>query len=119
MRKARVYIVDDSAVVRQVLTLALNKHPGIEVIGAAPDPVAARNDIVRLKPDAITLDLEMPRMDGIEFLRRLMGHFPLPVIVVSSLTPEGSELALRAMSQGAVDVLCKPGAALHYRRPSR
>ena len=76
MAKARVYVIDDSAVVRQVLTLALNKHPGIEVIGSAPDPVAARNDIVRLKPDAITLDLEMPRMDGI-VLASYYGTFPL------------------------------------------
>ncbi|MBN8524343.1 MAG: chemotaxis response regulator protein-glutamate methylesterase [Planctomycetes bacterium] len=107
----RVLIVDDSAVVRQVLSTELAKHPGIEVIGAAPDPVIARDIIVRERPDVITLDLEMPRMDGLEFLRRIMAHLPLPVIVVSSLTPAGSALALEALEAGAIDVLCKPGAA--------
>lgn len=107
----RVLIVDDSAVVRQVLGDELARHPGIEVIGAAPDPVIARDIIVRERPDVITLDLEMPRMDGLEFLRRIMAHLPMPVIVVSSLTPAGSALALEALEAGAVDVLCKPGAA--------
>lgn len=107
----RVLIVDDSAVVRQVLSAELAKHPGIEVIGSAPDPVIARDIIVRERPDVITLDLEMPRMDGLEFLRRIMAHLPMPVIVVSSLTPAGSALALEALEAGAIDVLCKPGAA--------
>lgn len=107
----RVLIVDDSAVVRQVLADELSKHPGIHVIGAAPDPVVARDIIVRERPDVITLDLEMPRMDGLEFLRRIMANLPTPVIIVSSLTPAGSALALEAMDAGAVDVLCKPGAA--------
>jgi two-component system chemotaxis response regulator CheB len=107
----RVLIVDDSAVVRQVLTDELSKQPGIQVIGSAPDPVAARDIIVRERPDVLTLDLEMPRMDGLEFLRRIMANLPMPVIVVSSLTPAGSALALEALEAGAVDVLCKPGAA--------
>jgi two-component system, chemotaxis family, protein-glutamate methylesterase/glutaminase len=107
----RVLIVDDSAVVRQVLSNELSKHPGIEVIGSAPDPVIARDIIVRERPDVITLDLEMPRMDGLEFLRRIMANLPMPVIVVSSLTPAGSALALEALEAGAIDVLCKPGAA--------
>jgi two-component system chemotaxis response regulator CheB len=107
----RILIVDDSAVVRQVLSAELARHPGIHVIGSAPDPVVARDIIVRERPDVITLDLEMPRMDGLEFLRRIMAHLPLPVIVVSSLTPAGSALALEAMAAGAVDVLCKPGSA--------
>jgi len=107
----RVLIVDDSAVVRQVLTSELSKHPGIQVIGSAPDPIIARDIIVRERPDVITLDLEMPRMDGLEFLRRIMAHLPMPVIVVSSLTPAGSALALEALEAGAIDVLCKPGTA--------
>jgi two-component system chemotaxis response regulator CheB len=107
----RVLIIDDSAVVRQVLTEELAKQPGITVIGAAPDPVIARDIIVRERPDVLTLDLEMPRMDGLEFLRRIMANLPMPVIVVSSLTPAGSALALEALEAGAVDVLCKPGAA--------
>jgi two-component system, chemotaxis family, protein-glutamate methylesterase/glutaminase len=107
----RVLCVDDSAMVRNVLTRELSRDKGIEVVGAAPDPYVARDMIVQLKPDVITLDIEMPRMDGVTFLRKLMKHFPLPVIVVSSLTPKGGELALEALDAGAVDVMCKPGAA--------
>jgi two-component system chemotaxis response regulator CheB len=107
----RVLIVDDSAVVRQVLTAFLSKQPGIEVVGAAPDPFIARDIIVRQKPDVMTLDIEMPRMDGVSFLRKLMTMQPIPTIIVSSLTPEGSEMALEAMAAGAVEVLCKPHAA--------
>ena len=105
----RVLIVDDSAVVRKILTDVLSKSPHIEVVGTAPDPYVARNKIETLKPDVMTLDLELPRMDGITFLRRVMRYHPLPVIVVSSLTPKGSELALEALEAGAVDVVCKPG----------
>lgn len=108
---ARVFVVDDSAVVRRVLSLALDKHPGIQVIGSAPDPIAARDAIVSERPHVLILDLEMPRMDGIEFLKRIMTHFPMPVIIVSSLTPAGSDLAMQALELGAVDVLCKPGHA--------
>ena len=107
----KVLVVDDSAVVRQILQGVLSADPEIEVVGTAPDPFVARDMIVERKPDVITLDMEMPRMDGITFLRKLMHYFPLPVIVVSSLTPEGSKLALEALSSGAVDVMCKPGAA--------
>lgn len=107
----RVLVVDDSAVVRQVLSGALNEDPGIEVVGTAPDPYVARDLIVDLKPDVVTLDIEMPRMDGISFLRKLMAHWPLPVVIVSSLTKAGGELAMEAMQAGAVDVLSKPGAA--------
>lgn len=109
--KTRVLIVDDSAVVRQVFHRALSSDPNIEVIGTAPDPFVARDIIVEKRPDVVTLDIEMPRMDGITFLRKLMKHFPLPVIVVSSLTPAGSQLALDALDAGAVEVLCKPGAS--------
>ncbi len=111
MAKIRVLIVDDSAVVRKVFKEELAKEPDIEVVGAAPDPYVAREQIVALKPDVITLDIEMPRMDGITFLRKLMKHFPLPVIIVSSLTQAGSSIAMEAMDIGAVEVLAKPGAA--------
>lgn len=110
-RPVRVLVVDDSAMVRQIFERELGRDPMIEVVGAASDPYFARDKIVALKPDVLTLDIEMPRMDGITFLRRLMRHHPLPVIVVSSLTPKGGEVALEAMDAGAVDVLCKPGAA--------
>jgi two-component system chemotaxis response regulator CheB len=107
----RVLVVDDSAVVRQIFTAELSRDPEIEVVGAAPDPYVARDLIVQRRPDVVTLDVEMPRMDGITFLRKLMQHHPLPVVVVSSLTPAGGEVALDALSAGAVDVLCKPGAS--------
>jgi len=107
--KTKVLIVDDSAVVREILSKQLSKDPQIEVVGTAPDPYVARDKIVTLKPDVITLDIEMPRMDGLTFLRKLMKHYPLPVIVVSSLTNKGGILALEAMDTGAVDVMCKPG----------
>jgi len=107
----RVLIVDDSAVVRKVLTEELNRERGIEVIGTAPDPYVARDKIVQLKPDVVTLDIEMPRMDGLTFLKKLMKHFPLPVIVVSSLTTEGGTMAMEALSSGAMEVISKPTAA--------
>ncbi len=107
----RVLVVDDSAVVRQVLTKELSKARDIEIVGTAVDPYAARDKIVALNPDVITLDLEMPRMDGLTFLQKLMKYHPLPVIVVSSLTPKGSETALRAMEMGAIEVVSKPGSS--------
>jgi two-component system chemotaxis response regulator CheB len=103
-------IVDDSAIVRKVLTEELSKFDDIEVVGGAVDPYVAREKIVKLKPDVVTLDVEMPRMDGLSFLAKLMKHYPIPVIVVSSLTPENSETALRALELGAVDVVSKPGS---------
>jgi two-component system chemotaxis response regulator CheB len=105
----RVVVVDDSAVVRKLLTDGLKAEPGIEVVGAAADPFAARDLIVRLEPDVITLDIEMPRMDGISFLRRLMQHRPMPVIIISSLTQRGSAVAIEALRAGAIDVIPKPG----------
>lgn len=107
----RVLIVDDSAVVRKVMTDELSRFEDIEVVGTAVDPFVARDKIVKLQPDVITLDLEMPRMDGLSFLSKLMKHYPLPVVVLSSLTPKNSENALTALDLGAVEVLCKPGAA--------
>lgn len=110
-RAIRVLVVDDSAVVRQLLTRELAKDPQIVVVGAAPDPYVARDKIVELRPDVLTLDVEMPRMDGISFLKKLMQFFPLPVIVVSSLTATGTQTAIDAMAAGAVDVVAKPGSA--------
>jgi len=107
----KVLIVDDSAVVRQVLEKELSAAPEIEVVGTAPNPFVARDKIVKLKPDVLTLDIEMPKMDGLTFLRKLMKFYPLPVVVVSSLTKQGGSLALEAIEAGAVDVMCKPGAA--------
>ncbi len=111
MKKIRVLVVDDSAVVRKVFTEELSREKDIEIIGTAPDPYVAREKIVALKPDVITLDIEMPRMDGLTFLGKLMKHYPLPVIIVSSLTKEGGSLALEALESGAVDVISKPGEA--------
>lgn len=107
----RVFVVDDSAIVRKKLTEDLNKYPDIQVVGSAIDPYVARDKIVRLNPDVITLDVEMPRMDGITFLKKIMRFFPKPVIIISSLTKEGSALAIEALESGAVDVLCKPGGS--------
>lgn len=105
----RVLIVDDSAVVRKVLSEELSRVSDIQVVGTAADPYIARDRIVQLNPDVVTLDVEMPRMDGLSFLARLMQYHPMPVIVVSSLTPEHSENALRALELGALDVIAKPG----------
>lgn len=107
----KVLIVDDSAVVREIFSTELSKDPELEVVGTAIDPYIARDKILKLNPHVITLDVEMPRMDGITFLRKLMRYHPLPVIIVSSLTPKGGQLALEALNAGAVDVLCKPGTA--------
>ena len=107
----KVLVVDDSAVVRRVLSDELSKAPDIQVVATAADPYVARDKIVRLRPDVLTLDLEMPRMDGLTFLSKLMHYYPLPVVVVSSLTAKGSEAAMRALELGAVDVFCKPGSA--------
>jgi two-component system chemotaxis response regulator CheB len=108
-------IIDDSALVRKLLTLELSKYQDIEVVGSAVDPYVARDKIFRLRPDVITLDLEMPRMNGMTFLAKLMKFYPLPVVVVSSLTPKNSETAIKALELGAVEVICKPGSA--YRTP--
>ncbi len=110
-KNIRVLIVDDSAVVRKVFTDQLRRERGIEVIGTAPDPYVARDKIVRHKPDVVTLDIEMPRMDGITFLKKLMKHYPLPVIVVSSLTQKGGTMAMEALAAGAMEVISKPSAA--------
>ena len=115
----RVLIVDDSALVRKVLTAELSKCRDIEVVGSAADPYVARDKIVRLRPDVITLDLEMPRMNGLALLAKLMKYYPLPVVVVSSLTPKNSEAAIKALELGAVEVICKPGSASRTPEISR
>jgi len=111
MGKIRVLVVDDSAIVRKIITEVLSREPDLEVVGTAPDPYVARDKIVHNRPDVITLDVEMPRMDGLTFLKKLMHYHPLPVIIVSSLTPKGGALALQALELGAVEVLAKPGGS--------
>ncbi|MDR2338938.1 MAG: chemotaxis response regulator protein-glutamate methylesterase [Deltaproteobacteria bacterium] len=107
----KVLIVDDSAIVRKIFTEQLGQAKDITVVGNAPDPYVARDLIVKLKPDVITLDIEMPRMDGITFLKKIMAHHPMPVIIVSSLTPKGSAMAMEALECGAVEVMAKPGGS--------
>jgi len=104
----KVLIIDDSALIRQLLTEILQDSPGIAVVGTAPDPHVAREKIKALNPDVVTLDIEMPRMDGISFLERLMALRPMPVVVVSTLTQKGTDAALRALELGAVEVVAKP-----------
>jgi two-component system chemotaxis response regulator CheB len=108
MAKIRVLTVDDSALMRQVLATLLSKDPDIEVIGSAPDPFIAREKIKALNPDVITLDVEMPKMDGLTFLEKLMRGHPMPVVMVSSLTEVGCQTTLRALELGAVDFITKP-----------
>lgn len=107
-KKIRVLIVDDSAVVRQTLSEILSSDPGIEVMATAADPIIAAERMRDEVPDVITLDVEMPRMDGITFLQKLMSQHPIPVVMCSSLTEQGSETALRAMEYGAVEIIQKP-----------
>ena len=106
--KVRVLIVDDSAVVRQTLKEVLSSDPEIEVIGTAADPFAAADQIREQLPDVITLDIEMPRMDGLTFLKKIMSQHPLPVVICSSLAEEGAQSTLRALEYGAVDIIAKP-----------
>jgi two-component system chemotaxis response regulator CheB len=109
MKKIRVLIVDDSAIVREILAERLSLDPRIEVVGTAVDPYIARDKLEKIDVDVITLDIEMPRMDGLTFLRQLMKHFPKPVIVVSSLAKDENPAAMKALELGAVDVVPKPG----------
>lgn len=109
-RPVRVMIVDDMALVRDILAQGLAQDPGIEVVGTASDPYAAAKQIPQLKPDVLTLDVEMPRMDGVDFLRRLMPQYPVPVVMVSALTERGKRITLDALEAGAVDFVTKPSA---------
>ncbi len=111
MKRIKVLIVDDSAIVRKIFAEELSRYPDIEVVGAAPDPFVARDKIVSLQPDVITLDIEMPRMDGLTFLKKLMKYYPIPTIIVSSLTPAGGKMTLEALDIGAIDVIAKPGGS--------
>jgi two-component system chemotaxis response regulator CheB len=106
-----VLIIDDSSIVRTALKRELDRQPGIRVVGTAPDPFIARDRILDLHPDVITLDIEMPRMDGMTFLRKIMKYHPVPTIIVSSLTPKGCDMAIACLEAGAIDVLCKPSEA--------
>ncbi len=108
MKRTRVVVVDDSALVRSLLSEIINRQPDMECIGAASDPLAAREMIRNLNPDVITLDVEMPRMDGIDFLSKLMRLRPMPVVMVSTLTERGADVTMRALELGAVDFVAKP-----------
>jgi len=110
-KKIKVLIVDDSAVVRRVLSQLITAEPDMEVVATAPDPYSARDKLVSLKPDVMTLDIEMPRMDGLTFLKKVMQHFPIPTIIVSSVTKQGCETSMRALDIGAVNVIPKPSEA--------
>lgn len=110
----RVLVVDDSAMVRKLVTDALKNDPEIEVVGTAVDPYVARDKMAKLRPDVLTLDIEMPRMDGLTFLKILMDQRPMPVIIMSSLTQKGSQTALEALRLGAFDVLGKPGGPFSF-----
>lgn len=108
MKKIRVLIVDDSALVRKLLTAGLSRDPQLEVIGGARDPYMARDILVEQRPDVITLDIEMPRMDGVTFLKKYMAVIPTPTVVISSLTEQGKRVTIEAMEAGAVDIVLKP-----------
>lgn len=107
----RVLIIDDSAMVRKIFSQELAKDPDIEVVGAAPDPFIGRDKIIELEPDVVILDIEMPRMDGLTFLQKLMKAKPMPVIIVSSLAQKGCDVAFKALELGAAEVMGKPGAS--------
>ncbi|MEZ6092670.1 MAG: chemotaxis response regulator protein-glutamate methylesterase [Pirellulaceae bacterium] len=108
MSKIKVLIIDDSSLMRQLITEILSKDPGIEVVGVAPDPYIAKDKINKLNPDVLTLDVEMPRMDGLTFLEKLMAVRPMPVVMLSSLTEKGCDTTLRALELGAIDFITKP-----------
>ena len=108
MNRIRVLIIDDSLLIRKVLSEILNSTPDIDVVGAAEDPLIAREMIKELNPDVLTLDIEMPRMDGITFLRNLMRLRPMPVVMISALTESNAEVTLTALELGAVDFIAKP-----------
>ncbi len=107
--KIKILVVDDSAIVRKILTETISAEKDMEVVGTAPDPFVARDKILALRPDVLTLDIEMPRMDGLTFLKKLMVYHPMPVIIISSLTQASAEISMEALRCGAVEVMAKPG----------
>jgi two-component system chemotaxis response regulator CheB len=109
VQPVRVIVVDDSALVRDILAQGLDMDPAIQVVAKASDPYVARDQIIKHRPDVLTLDVEMPRMDGVEFLKRLMPQYPLPVVMVSALTQRGKKITMDALEAGAVDFVSKPG----------
>ena len=109
-KKIKILIIDDSALVRKILFKGLSSDPAFEVVGTAPDVFVGRDMIVKYRPDVLTLDIEMPRMDGVEFLKKLMPQYPLPVVVVSSLTQKGKTITMQALDAGAVDFIPKPAS---------
>ncbi|MFC0179399.1 protein-glutamate methylesterase/protein-glutamine glutaminase [Thorsellia kenyensis] len=115
MSRIRVLCVDDSALMRQILTEMINSQPDMEVIATAPDPLIARDLIKQLNPDVLTLDVEMPKMDGLDFLSRIMRLRPMPVVMVSTLTEKGSDITLKALELGAVDFITKPQVGIRDR----
>ncbi|MGD0815357.1 MAG: chemotaxis response regulator protein-glutamate methylesterase [Verrucomicrobiota bacterium] len=115
-KSIRVLVVDDSALARKIITSSLAPFADIEIVGTATDPYVARDKILELSPDVVTLDIEMPRMDGITFLKVIMKHRPMPVIIISSITQAGSAKAIEALEAGAVDVMEKPGGS--YSAPA-
>lgn len=110
--KIKVLVVDDSAIVRDIISSVIEKQSDMELLGTAPDPFIARDKIVRLNPDIITLDIEMPRMDGLTFLEKLMTYYPIPVIIVSSITTKDKSAVIKALELGAYDVVNKPGGSI-------
>lgn len=108
MKKIRVLIIDDSALIRKILTEVINSFSDMEAIGAAPDPIAAREMIRQMNPDVLTLDVEMPKMDGLDFLERLMRLWPMPVVMISTLTEKGSDITFRALELGAWIIFPNP-----------
>lgn len=113
-KKIKVLIVDDSALIRSLLTEIVNRQPDMIAVGAASDPLVAREMIRALNPDVLTLDVEMPRMDGLEFLEKLMALRPMPVVMVSTLTARGAESTMRALELGAIDYVTKPKIDIHH-----
>src|SRR4030066_1379635 len=108
IRKIKVLVVDDCAVARNILVNGLRQYPFIEIVGSAQDPYVAKDKIIQLNPDVMTLDVEMPRMDGLTFLKKIMEYRPMPVIMVSSLTRSGCDLTISCLETGAVDFITKP-----------